>query len=141
VSSSSSNNAVTPTATTPTATTPAPSAAEQSLTVVVDDGNGGEKTWTLTCAADGTAGGDHPDPAGACTALAALTDPFRPVPKDMACTMVYGGPQTATVRGRWGGKDVLATFKRTDGCEIARWNRLAALLQPGQPVTLGSHAG
>jgi hypothetical protein len=116
-------------------------AGRQSITVTVDDGSGGTQTWTLTCGTDGTPGGDHPDAAAACTALNALTDPFRPVPKDMACTMIYGGPQTATVQGRWGGRDVLTTFKRTDGCEITRWNRIAPLLQPGQPVTQGSHAG
>jgi len=140
---SSSGDAATPSAAPGSATAPAqpPAAADQAITVSVDDGSGGKQTWTLTCAADGTPGGDHPDAAGACTALNALTDPFRPVPKDMACTMVYGGPQTATVQGRWGGKDVLTTFKRTDGCEIARWNRIAPLLQPGQPVTQGSHAG
>jgi len=137
---SSSSDAVTPSASSPAAGD-ATAAAEQSITVTVDDGSGGKQTWTLTCGADGAAGGDHPDAAGACAALAALPDPFRPVPKDMACTMVYGGPQTATVQGRWGGKDVLTTFKRTDGCEIARWNRIAPLLQPGQPVTAGTHAG
>jgi len=145
---SSSGDAATPSAA-PSSATPSsatsptqpPAAADQAITVSVDDGSGGKRTWTLTCAADGTPGGDHPDAAGACTALNALADPFRPVPKDMACTMVYGGPQTATVQGRWGGRDVLTTFKRTDGCEIARWNRIAALLQPGQPVTQGNHAG
>ena len=146
---SSSGDAVTPSTSpsgpgSPDAGSPAsgsPDAAEQSITVTLDDGSGGKQTWTLTCSAAGAPGGDHPDAVNACAALAALTDPFRPVPKDMACTMVYGGPQTATVQGRWGGKDVLTTFKRTDGCEIARWNRIAPLLQPGQPVTQGTHAG
>jgi hypothetical protein len=44
--------------------------------------------------------------------------------------MVYGGPQVAEVRGTWDGVDVDARFQRTDGCEIARWDRLAPLLQP-----------
>ncbi|NAZ83020.1 hypothetical protein GTR02_14465 [Kineococcus sp. R8] len=142
--SSSSGDAATPSASpAPTGPTPLDStaAAEQTLTVTVDDGSGGKQTWTLTCPADGTPGGDHPDAVNACAALAALADPFRPVPKDMACTMIYGGPATATVQGRWGGKDVLATFKRTDGCEISRWNRIAPLLQPGQPVTQGNSGG
>ncbi|WP_323132488.1 SSI family serine proteinase inhibitor, partial [Kineococcus indalonis] len=83
--------------------TPAPAPGEQSLTVSVDDGSGGVRTWTLTCAPDGTPGGDHPDAAAACAALAAATvDPFAPVPRDRTCTQVYGGPQRATVSGTWG---------------------------------------
>ena len=116
-----------------------PAAAEETLTVTLDDGAGGRTTWTLTCAADGTPGGDHPDAVNACAALVAAAAPFAPVPKDRACTMVYGGPQTATVQGRWRGEDVLTTFKRTDGCEIARWDRVAPLLQPG--TTAGRSTG
>jgi hypothetical protein len=55
---------------------------------------------------------------------AAGPDIFEPVPADRACTELYGGPQTATVRGTWGGETVDATFERTDGCEIDRWDRL-----------------
>ncbi len=117
----------------------APAAADGELTVVLDDGAGTSTTWTLTCSADGTAGGDHPDAAAACAALSALDDPFAPVPRGTACTQVYGGPQRATVTGRWAGREVSATFVRTDGCEISRWDRLAPLLQPGAgaPTALG----
>ena len=61
-------------------------------------------------------------------------DPWAPVEGDAACTMIYGGPQVATVRGTWGGVDVDARFDRSDGCQIARWDRLAPLLQPGTTV-------
>lgn len=105
--------------------------AEGSLTVVLDDGGGGQRTWELSCSPDGTVTGDHPDAANACAAIAAAKDAWAPVPPDTACTMVYGGPQVATVRGTWGGVDVDARFQRTDGCEIARWDRIAPLLQPG----------
>lgn len=124
------------------AVTPTPSAdatGQDALTVSLDDGNGSTSTWTLTCAADGTPGGDHPDAAAACAALAAAAQPFAPVRKDMACTMVYGGPQKATVQGTWGGQDVSASFDRTDGCQIARWDRIAPVLQPG--TTAGRAAG
>jgi hypothetical protein len=53
-----------------------------------------------------------------------------PVPKDVACTEVYGGPQVAEVSGMFHGKPVSARFTRTDGCEIARWNRVRFLF-PG----------
>jgi hypothetical protein len=55
---------------------------------------------------------------------------FEPVPRNVACTEVYGGPAVARVSGAIAGKVVDARFKRTDGCEIARWERLGFLL-PG----------
>ncbi len=56
----------------------------------------------------------------------------------MACTQVYGGAQTATVTGTWRGERVDARYARNDGCQIARWDRIAPLLQPGTPVTTRS---
>jgi hypothetical protein len=53
---------------------------------------------------------------------------LRPVPPNVACTQIYGGPATARVRGRLAAKPVDARFSRTNGCEIARWERNAALL-------------
>ena len=135
---SGSADATTP-STSPSTGTAAPVPGESSVTVTLDDGSGTTSTWTLTCAAGGTAGGDHPDAAAACAALAAAGDPFKPVPKDMACTMVFGGPQKATVRGTWDGQAVTAAFDRTDGCQIARWDRIAPVLQPG--TTAGRSAG
>ena len=38
--------------------------------------------------------------------------------------MLYGGPQTAIVKGTYAGKPVDATFKRTNGCEVSRWEKL-----------------
>ncbi|MCI0143252.1 serine protease inhibitor [Arthrobacter bambusae] len=54
---------------------------------------------------------------------------FFPVPRpDRICTQQYGGPQVATVTGRFHGREVSSRFSRTDGCEIARWRTMAALL-------------
>lgn len=107
-----------------------PSQANRTeLTIVVTGVADGPRSWTLRC---DPPGGDHPDPDAACAALEAARseagDPFAPVPKDQLCTQVYGGPQTARVRGWWGGASVDATFNRVNGCEVARWDRLAALL-------------
>ncbi len=135
-SSSPTSSSSTPSGTTPTGDVPATSGGE--LTVVVDDGAGNQRTWTLTCSADGTAGGDHPDAQNACEAVAAAKAPWAPVPKDMACTQIYGGAQTATVTGTWGGEQVQARYARNDGCQIARWDRLAPLLQPGTEVSARS---
>lgn len=105
-----------------------PKVTEQAtrLVVTVTDGTGSPPTtWTLTC---DPSGGDHPDAEAACRAIAAARVPFAPVPAGMACTQIYGGPQTAAIEGTWRGERVQASYKRTDGCEIARWNAIAAVL-------------
>ena len=87
---------------------------------------GGEvptKIWTLRC----PDGGTLPDAAEACDKLESMDDPFAPVPKDVACTEIYGGPQTAEVRGTFRGQPVNARFNRTNGCEIERWDKVQFL--------------
>ena len=70
-------------------------------------------------------GGDHPQPAEACEEIkAAGAKVFEPVPKDQACTMIFGGPQTATIVGLIRRAHVDATFSRSNGCEIDRWEKL-----------------
>ncbi|MFD5569649.1 SSI family serine proteinase inhibitor [Streptomyces cadmiisoli] len=100
------------------------------LTVTVRDAGGqGARTYELRC---NPAGGSHPDAGGACRALDRETrwgsDAFAPVPGDSVCTMQYGGPATARVTGTWSGRPVDAAFDRSNGCEIARWDRLVPLL-------------
>ena len=46
-----------------------------------------------------------------------------------ACTELFGGPETARLRGRVRGRAVDARFARNNGCEIARWDNVAALLK------------
>lgn len=100
---------------------PPDTVTDLTFTVVADEG-ATPKTFSLTC--DPT-GGDHPQPAEACAVLKkAGATVFDPVPKDQACTMIFGGPQTATVVGLFEKKDVDATFSRSNGCEIARWEKL-----------------
>jgi hypothetical protein len=105
---------------------PAPSPDRAAdLTITVNDG-GTVTTWHLTC---GPAGGDHPDPERACAVLArAGAKAMRPVPRDMICTDVYGGPETAWISGTWAGQAVDARFSLVNGCEIARWRALTGLL-------------
>jgi hypothetical protein len=104
------------------------------LTIVSDDGNGKTETWTLTC---DPAGGTHPDPEAACAALAGKGTTAMPaVAKDTMCTQQFGGPQTAKITGTWQGKPVDASFSRTNGCEISRWQALEGLL----PKTAGAGA-
>ncbi|WP_165628829.1 SSI family serine proteinase inhibitor [Klenkia taihuensis] len=99
-----------------------------ALTVVVDPDGTGEAVvvGTLTC--DPTAG-DVPDPAAACTQVAAVGPAGFAAPDPGAvCTQQYDGPQTATVSGTVAGQPVDASFSRTDGCAISRWDALSELL-------------
>ncbi|MFE2436583.1 SSI family serine proteinase inhibitor [Streptomyces sp. NPDC059409] len=113
------------------AVVPGPGAPDGGhLTITVRDaGPGFDGTYELSCH---PAGGDHPDPDGACAVVEGDTrwgrDTFAPVPEGSVCTMQYGGPATAHVTGVWAGRPVDATYDRRDGCEISRWDRMVPLL-------------
>jgi predicted small secreted protein len=98
-----------------------------SLQVTVRDSAGAAPTvWTLTC---DPPGGTHPQSSAACAQLsAAKSDPFAPTPKGMMCSMIYGGDQKATVTGTFEGRRVDTSFGRADGCAVARWSAVSALL-------------
>ena len=101
-------------------------AAEPETSLEVSVTGGGEhERWTLTCE---PAGGTHPDPEAACAALAEQKEALAPTPTDVACTEIYGGPQVAEVSGRIDGEAYRGVFRRTNGCEIDRWERLQPLL-------------
>ena len=61
---------------------------------------------------------------------------FQPVPRDVACAEIYGGPATARVTGTLEGEPIDATFNRRNACEMARWDRLEAILGPA-PASSG----
>jgi hypothetical protein len=88
------------------------------------NGRGAVREWRLHC---DLAGGTHPDPEEACEQLLGLDDPFAPTPGDAVCTEIYGGPAVAEVEGLYRGETIDAKFSRTNGCEIARWDRHAFL--------------
>ena len=91
---------------------------------VDDDGAKGSakpRTLTLDCA--------EPTDSAACGAAAGVSAAdLAPTAGDMACTQIFGGPETATIKGTIRGDAVDATFSRTDGCEIERWESVEALL-------------
>jgi hypothetical protein len=95
------------------------------LTVTVDkDGDGGaaQKTADVSC--------DAASDSKACAAVDGMkTATFEPTPGDIACTELYGGPETATVKGTLRGKTISARFSRNNGCEISRWDAAADLLE------------
>ena len=102
-----------------------PSGELASLVVTVDDdgarGGGEPRELQLDCA--------KPTDSQACGAAAGVSAAdLRKTGGDVACTQIYGGPEEATIKGTIRGEAVDATFTRTDGCEIARWDNVKDLL-------------
>jgi Subtilisin inhibitor-like len=84
--------------------------------------------WTLLC---DPRGGTLPRRRRACARLSSV-DPsaFAYVPVNAVCTQIYGGPAKAVVKGTLGSDRIWASFRRRNGCEIARWNRFSPWLLP-----------
>jgi hypothetical protein len=96
------------------------------LTVRVDpDGDGPEKAGQaqISC---GRESSERDSPCVAAEQLRPAA--FEPTPDDVACTELFGGPETATISGTLEGEKVEGRFSRQDGCEIARWEKVSALL-------------
>jgi hypothetical protein len=111
---------------------PSPSSSGNSdladLTITVDsdgDGAGKAKSMTLTCKA--------PTDSQACGAAAGISEAdLAPTDPGTACTQIFGGPETATLKGTIRGNEVDAKFSRSDGCEIERWANVEPLLSQVQ---------
>jgi hypothetical protein len=109
------------------ATTPATGGASDelaNLVVTVDaDGDGGEsaKELQVSCKAP-----TDSDVCGEAAGLSAAD--LAEKSGDVACTQIFGGPETATIRGTLRGEQVEARYARSDGCEINRWDRVKPLL-------------
>jgi hypothetical protein len=102
----------------------APAQPRYDLTITYwpEGTDGPSSTATLTCDPNS---GTHPDVDHACAAIDAHPEALHPAPLDTACTQIYGGDQVATIEG----SALEATFNRSDGCEIARWDALAPVLE------------
>jgi hypothetical protein len=86
------------------------------------------RVLVIRCA-EGTARGTVTDPATACRRLQALgRRAFAPTPRNVACSQIYGGPSTAVVTGSYLGFPLWVRLRRDNGCETARWERVAFLL-------------
>jgi hypothetical protein len=110
------------------AESPPQPAYDLQITLWPEGRDGESSTASLTCDPDG---GTHPDPAMACAALDAHPEALHPVPGDVACTEIYGGDQVAEIQGIGrDGTNVRAILNRTNGCEIARWEALASVVEP-----------
>ncbi len=103
---------------------PAAAAPFAQLVVRVDaDGKGvaPAKELKLQCGA--------PDESAACRAVSRLkAADLEPVPGDTACTQIFGGAETAGITGELDGEPVKARFSKVNGCEVARWEKVSALL-------------
>jgi Subtilisin inhibitor-like len=111
---------------------PATSQTDLEITVWPNGRSGDQEEATLRCSPHG---GSLEDPEEACRALGSMEDPFVRPTGNTVCTEIYGGPALAEIRGTFEGRQVDATFSRTDGCEIALWDRHQFLfpVQPGPP--------
>lgn len=91
------------------------------LEVVLDPGTGEPRRAALACASE--------EDSPACAAVDDL-DPeaLEPVPAGRACSQQYGGPESVRLTGTLRGEDVEASFDRTDGCEISRYEKIEPLL-------------
>jgi hypothetical protein len=115
--------------------------AELDLTIRLTETPEATEHVFRLAAADGrpSAASTLPDPEAALEAVERFgEDIFFPKPgPPRLCTQQYGGPQVAVVTGTFYGRTVNARFQRTDGCEIARWKAMAALLG-GTPGSAGA---
>ncbi|MEZ2391265.1 serine protease inhibitor [bacterium RCC_150] len=102
------------------------------LTITLTETPGGPDHEFVLLGSDGTVaeGSTLPDAHAAMAAVERFGEEiFFPIPRpDRICTQQYGGPQVAMVTGTFHGREVRSRFSRTDGCEIARWRSMAALL-------------
>ncbi len=115
---------------------PAPSPSDGTrLTISLQDSpDAAPVEYVLECV-DGHPGPGTtlPNASAACGVVAALgAEFFTAVPdKNLLCTEIYGGPQTAQISGTVDGTPVQARFARTNGCEISRWNAVQEILGTG----------
>jgi hypothetical protein len=96
-----------------------------NLVVRVDDdgprGAAPARELTLHCSV--------PTDSAACGAAAGVSEAdLAPTPGATACTQLYSGPETASIRGTLRGNRVDARFSRVNGCETARWENVKDLL-------------
>lgn len=104
-------------------------AIDLELTLWPDGEAGDSITWILRCE---PTGGDHPDAAAACAALAAVPDPFGPVAPPRRCAEIPGGEDdVAVLEGDYRGHEVRSRFSRENACVSGRWNRIAPVFPTG----------
>ncbi|RJU02074.1 hypothetical protein D6T65_05530 [Arthrobacter frigidicola] len=114
---------------------PPPSASGTRLAVTIQESADAEPVeYILECVEGRPGPGTSlPNAEAACTVVSRLgVKFFTAIPdKNIVCTEIYGGPQTASITGTVDGKPVRARFARTNGCEISRWDAVKEILGTG----------
>ena len=112
--------------------TPTQSRTTLYITVWPGGRSGDKEEATLRCS---PAGGTLSDPEEVCRQLDGMERPFIRPTGQVVCTEIYGGPAVAEILGTLDGTEVNATFARSDGCEIALWDRHQFLfpVEPASP--------
>ncbi len=104
--------------------TPRALAAQLRVTVRPDGPSKPARTRRISCRRLGPRAGSD-----VCRRLdTAAVKGMAPVPGNVACAELYGGPAVASVRGTLLGERVRVAFDLTNSCEIDRWRRNALLL-------------
>lgn len=119
---------------------PGDGAITADLTITIEHPDADTIEYQLTCG-DGAASIDGFEGLTAEAACERLSIPevqerLISPPSDRVCTEIYGGPDTAHIRGTLDGQDVDTIIDRTNGCGISDWDTLLAdVLPPALGVT------
>jgi hypothetical protein len=120
---------------------PTSSAAPVEVALVVTvtaGGAGADRHGSISCQGTNAIGTGHLLEPAAAAAACALVQPGSAAEQRLTagakagqlCTQQYGGPQQAKVTGTLRGRTIDTTFDRKDGCGIADWELVRALLGP-----------
>jgi hypothetical protein len=120
---------------------PTSSAAPVEVALVVSvtaGGAGPDRHGSISCQGTNAIGTGHLLDPTAAAAACALVQPGSAAEKRLTegakpgqiCTQQYGGPQQAKITGTLRGRTIDTTVDRKDGCGIADWDLLRALVGP-----------
>jgi hypothetical protein len=105
---------------------PAQTASLEFTLIDVEDSTlGGDLRCTMSIPAqcNGELECESAETSPACEHLFAKQDElFQEIPADSACTLIFAGPEKATITGTVNGEDVNIELNRSGGCELARWD-------------------
>jgi hypothetical protein len=109
--------------------------AQVRLSIEARDGRGAVERAELVCAVGEVTSSGLPDTVRDPCRTARRLAPFlaEQPPADRVCTQIFGGPQTARIKGEIDGRRVDRRFSRSDGCRVADWDRAQPLI-PLRPV-------
>jgi len=91
------------------------------LRIVASDRSGERRESRIVC--------DENEDRPICrTALGLAGFLARAPDRERICTQIYGGPQTARITGTIDGRRIDRRLSRSDGCQIADWDRAQPLI-------------